>query len=257
MAAYNGRVNKKQLARLGIVIGPIAAFVVGAATSSVRDQVGASNVGISLAIIVVLAALAGRGAALATAATAALTFNFFHTEPYHSLRIDSSKDVTIVALLAGLGLVVSDISAWIRRRDAISFRHQAATAAPQVLESLLEPARPVAEMWPVAVTSILDQLGLAECRFERNRPTELPLISRAIGRSSDGDDGFVLPSHGASLPVVSGPATLGYLVLTPPKGSSSLWVERRVVIAFADDLAIALTYTERAAASPHHIEEHR
>ena len=150
MAAYNGRVNKKQLARLGIVIGPIAAFVVGAATSSVRDQVGASNVGISLAIIVVLAALAGRGAALATAATAALTFNFFHTEPYHSLRIDSSKDVTIVALLAGLGLVVSDISAWIRRRDTISFRHQAGDRGPAgagVPPGTCSPGRPKCGRW--------------------------------------------------------------------------------------------------------------
>ena len=86
------------------------AVVVGAATATVRGDVGSTIVGVSLAIIVVVAALISRAAAITTAIAAAVTFNFFHTEPYHSLRIHEAGDVAIVALLLGLGFFVSDVT---------------------------------------------------------------------------------------------------------------------------------------------------
>lgn len=241
--AYNGTVNSSQINRTTIIAGPAVALGVAAITASVRDQVGASNVGIALAIVVVGAALVSRWAGLTTAAAAALSFNFFHAEPYHSLRINSSRDVMIVALLAGLGIIVSDISAWRRRTDTIAFRHGEATAAPNQLTTLLADFHPVTEVWPTVATSIMDQLTLTDCRFDPVQSTALPTISRVVGRSADGDDGFVLPSTGAALPVVSNGDTLGSLVLRPKHGVPSLWVERRVVIALADHIAIALTYT--------------
>lgn len=235
--------NSTQLTRTALVGGPVVALAIAASTSSVRDQVGASNVGIALAIIVVAAALVGRWAGLATAAVAALSFNFFHTQPYHSLRIHSTRDVAIVALLAGLGIVVSDIGAWRRRRDTIAFRHIEATQAPTQLTTLLAGPHPVSEVWPTVAMSIMDQLSLAECRFEPGRSTTMPTISRMVGRSVDGDDGFVLPSSGAALAVLHNGDILGHLIVAPTPGVPSLWVERRVVIALADHVAIALTYT--------------
>lgn len=235
--------KRTHLPVLALFGGPVVVFVIGASTSSVRDEVGASNIGIALAIVVVLAALVSRGAGLATAGGAAITFNFFHTEPYHSLRVHSARDVTIVALLAGLGMVVTDISGWIRRRDLIAARHRIATDAPTQIEALLSTCRPVSEVWPSTVESIMDQLTLAECRFDRNEMTGLPLISRVVSKGDDGDDGFVLPSSGASVSVVADEITLGHLLVVPRRGISSLWVERRVVIALADHVAIALTYT--------------
>jgi hypothetical protein len=229
--------------RAAIVAGPLLALVVGGATSSVRDQVGATNVGVALAIIVVLAALSSRVAGLTTAAVAALSFNYFHAQPYHSLRIRESRDVVIVALLVLLGLVVSDITEWRRRRDAIAFRHWTASEAPRRVTEMLETLHPVGEVWPAIATTIMDQLTLAECRFDPSVYTELPLISRIGGGRDETDDGFVLPSHGAAMPIVAGGQPLGYLVLRPNPGITSLWVERRVVAALADHLTIALTYT--------------
>lgn len=228
--------------RTALVIGPLLALAVGAATSSTRDQIGATNVGVALAIIVVLAALTGRAAGLVTAAVAALTFNFFHTQPYHSLRIHETRDVVIVALLAALGLVVSDITAWLRRRDVIASRFTTAAEAPLLIADMLTSPRPVGEVWPAIATAIMDQLSLAECTFDPSKETTLPLISRSGGHRADIDDGFVLPAHGAALPVVSGGTLLGHLVLCPRARVSSLWVERRVAVALADHLAIALTY---------------
>ncbi len=240
--------NNSTVIRSAVVAGPVVAIILAATTSSVRDQVGASNVGIALAIVVVLAALVSRGAGLATAAAAALGFNFFHTQPYHSLRIHSARDVVIVALLAGLGVGVSDINSWRRRRDLIAFRHVAATDAPVALEQLLSDNHPVGEIWPVVATSIMDQLSLADCRFDRSPADDLVLISRVAGRTADGDDGFTLPGTGAQMPVTAKGEHLGFLVVTPRNGISSLWVERRVVVALADHIAIALTYTGHRAA---------
>ena len=247
--SYNDCVNSTQITRTTSVAGPAVAIALAAITSPIRDQVGATNVGIALAIVVVGAALVSRWAGLATATFAALGFNFFHAPPYHSLRIHAARDVMIVALLAGLGVVVSDISAWRRRKDTMAFRHGEATAAPKQLAALLADQHPVSEVWPTVALSIMDQLTLAECRFDPNASTNLPTISRVVGRSTDGDDGFVLPSTGAALPVIGNGATLGHLVLTPEHGVPSLWVERRVVIALADHIAIALTYTGHTSRS--------
>jgi hypothetical protein len=238
-----------KLRRWVIGLGPAAAFGIAAATSSIRDDVGATNVGIVLSIVVVAAALTGRLAGLTTAATAALSFNFFHTEPYHSLRVHESSDVVIIALLAALGVVVSDITAWRHRRDAITFGSAAATGAPRRVMEVLAESHPVSEVWPAVTTMIMDQLRLADCTFAAAPHPGMPLISRAGGSNHEGDGGFVLPAHGAALPLVADGETLGFLVLRPSEGLTSLWVERRVVLALADHLTIALTYTGRRAPS--------
>lgn len=233
-----------------IVLGPVVAFVIGAATSSIRDQVGASNVGVALAIVVALAALTGRGAALTTAVTAALTFNFFHTKPYHSLRIHEPHDVAIVALLAILGLVISDITAWRRRREAIAHRHDRAVEAPGTIGALLAETHSVAQVWPAVVNAILDQLSQADCHLEVTQPTNVPVISRTARRQKDGDDTFVLPAKGAAISIQSGDTIIGYLVLVPKPHNTSLRIERRTILAFADHLAIALGYGDRAHPQP-------
>jgi K+-sensing histidine kinase KdpD len=238
-------VNITRTNRVTIVGGPVVALAIGAATSSIRDQVGASNVGIALAIVVALAALVSRGAALTTALTAALTFNFFHTQPYHSLRIHEPHDVAIVALLAALGLVISDISAWRRRRDAIAMRHDLAVQAPHTIGAMVAGNHPVAQVWPAVVSAVLDQLSLADCQVVIHQPTDMPLVSRGAGRRSDGDDSFVLPAKGAAITIQNGSAIVGYLTVIPPPGSSSLVVERRVLVTLADHIGIALTYGAR------------
>lgn len=226
-----------------IAIGPLVVLVLSASTSSVRDEVGATNVGVALAIVVVLAALSSKAAGLLTAAVAAISFNFFHTQPYNSLRVHESSDVVIIALLVVLGLVVSDFTSWRRRRDAIAFRHSTAAEAPQRITEMLQEPRPVGDVWPAIATMIMDQLTLADVSFDAAAHTDLPSIARSGGVHAGAGDGFVLPSHGAAMPIVSDKRTLGHLVLRPQPGISSLWVERRVVVALADHLAIALTYT--------------
>lgn len=232
--------------RSAIVVAPLVALMFGVVTSRARDQVGASNVGIGLAIIVAGAAIFSRRAGLVTAVVAAMSFNYFHAKPYHSLRIHEPGDVAIVALLAVLGLVISDITSWRRRHEIITSSRARATEAPSTIGAMLAGVHPVGEVWPAVIDAVLDQLSLAECGVVAEQPLNLSIISRSVGRGADGSDTFVLPAQGASIAIVDGPRTLGHLIVMPPSGSTSLTIERRVIIALADHVAISLTYGDRA-----------
>ena len=60
--------------------------------------------------------------------------------------------------------------------------------------------------------------GARRCVFDPLAHTDLPLISRTGRVTPTADGGFVLPSHGAAMPIVSDHRTLGHLVLRPRAG---------------------------------------
>ena len=74
-----------------------------AALIPLRDDLVSTNIALLLVVVVVAVAATGHRLAAALAALfAAGAFNFFHTQPYYSLRINSSDDVeTAVLLLRG------------------------------------------------------------------------------------------------------------------------------------------------------------
>ena len=207
-----------RLTRSAAFIGPLVAIGMGAATASVRDEVGSTIVGVALATVVTVAALIGRAAALTTAAAAASTFNFFHTEPYHSLRIHDPGDVVIVALLLGLGVAISDVTGWTRRRERIARQHAIAEGAARSIVPVLGVDRPVIEVWPSLATTLLDELSFATCRYVSETDVELSIVANTTGREAERDATFVLPAAGAAVPIRNAGRHLGFLVLTPQPG---------------------------------------
>jgi Domain of unknown function (DUF4118) len=90
------------------VAGFVASLLIGAVVEPFRSTVGLENVALGyLLVVVVAAAVGGRAAGLIAALSAALSYDFFLTTPYHSLRIDSVAQVITVGLLFGAGLVAS------------------------------------------------------------------------------------------------------------------------------------------------------
>ena len=76
-----------------------------------RATIGSTNVALFLAVVVVAAGVLGRRAGgWITALGAALSFNFFHTRPVHTLRIASGRDVITVVLLAALGGLAGELA---------------------------------------------------------------------------------------------------------------------------------------------------
>ena len=98
--------------------GFVASLLIGVVIEPFRGTVGLENVTLGyLLVVVVTAAVGGRAAGLISALSAALSYDFFLTTPYHSLRIDSVAQVITVALLFGTGIVVSLAGRARRRRN--------------------------------------------------------------------------------------------------------------------------------------------
>jgi hypothetical protein len=105
--------------------GFVASLLIGVVIEPFRSTVGLENVALGYLLVVVVSSVAGgRAAGLISALSAALSYDFFLTTPYHSLRIDSVAQVITVALLFGTGLVAS-LAGRARRRLTVEADTQA------------------------------------------------------------------------------------------------------------------------------------
>ena len=219
-------------------------FVAGLLVA-VRDTIGNTNVALILVVFVVAAAVfGGRLAGVAAAVVAAVSFNFFHTKPYLTLRIKEGQDVVTVVLLLVVGLVVGEL-ARLRQRSRREVVSQATGA--HVLEdvtALVAADAPLEETWAAVREGIQRTLGVQSATFVPGvGAADVPLLTRS-GRmvpslSHWTGQGFQLPSS-ASIPVVCGQGVLGHIDIEATAGRSVSLDERRAAVALADVLAIAL-----------------
>ena len=101
-----------------MVTGALGSMTLGALLIPLRTQVAASSLAfVFIAFTIVVAELGGRGAALVTALVAAMSLNFFLTEPYLTLAISKTDDVIAFVALAACGLIAA---AFGRRRERLS-----------------------------------------------------------------------------------------------------------------------------------------
>jgi hypothetical protein len=91
-----------------MAVGALGAIGLGIALIPLRSVTSASNLAFAFLIFtVVIAEVGGRAAGLTTAVVAALSLNFFLTEPYLTLTIDRPDDIVAFAALAVSGLIVA------------------------------------------------------------------------------------------------------------------------------------------------------
>ncbi|MCU1344069.1 MAG: Osmosensitive channel histidine kinaselike protein [Acidimicrobiia bacterium] len=229
-------------------VGCVTVVAVAGLLGQVRSQLGPANVALALALIVVsAAALGGRYAGAVTGAVGALSFDFFHTQPYNHLQIDRAQDVETVVLLLLIGILAGELT-------HLRVRHRAsAQQSDQLLDTVLSASHlasstaDVDEVWEGIKVVMSRELGLADCRFEpfgteapplpRIAPTgtvPLSTLKRFVGH------GFELPESGAELAVSNNGLPLGRVVLVPSQHRGVSLRERRVAVALAELLGIAV-----------------
>jgi K+-sensing histidine kinase KdpD len=211
----------------------------------VRDTIGNTNVALILVLFIVAAAVFGGRLAGATAAVvAAISFNFFHTQPYLTLRIKEGQDVVTVLLLLVVGLAVGEL-AILRRRTKYEAVSQASGA--RVLEdvvALLAADATAEDTWTAVRDGLERALGVRSAAFVPGAgAADIPLLTRT-GRvvptlSTWTGHGFQLPPL-TSIPVVSGTGVLGHIEVESTSGRAVSLDERKVAVALGDVLAIAL-----------------
>ena len=236
--------ESSSVGNLAIALGPIAALLVAGLLARFRDSVGATNVALILAMVVVAAALAGRTAGFVTAITAAVVFNYFHTKPFHSLRIDGARDVTTVVLLALIGFVVSEIGAWRRRMHSSAVKRLHGVRALETVAAMIAGDRPSGEIWETIHQILIDELHLSDCRFEAAGAGSMPVLPRSgalVGPTMHLlPHGFTLPVGGIQIEVEARGESFGSIVLVPDARFGSSHDARAVAIALADQFALAL-----------------
>jgi K+-sensing histidine kinase KdpD len=230
----------------------LVAIAVAALLVPVRDWLDNTNVALILVGLVVLAAaIAGRMAGVLAALAAAVSFNFFHTEPYRTLRIDDREDIITVGLIVIVGLAVGEV-AFLHRKEQVQGRARARGSHDiEQAVGLLAAGATVDELWPCVRDALVAALSLTGATFRPGPPVgAAPTIDRA-GRlhplpNRFARGGFELPP-GTCLPVEAGGRHLGCIVLAPSPGRGVSPEQRRLAAALADVLAVALTRADHVA----------
>lgn len=236
---------------LGLAFGGLAPVLIAAALVGVRTHIQNANVALILVVVVVgAAAVGGRAAGATSALVAALSFDFFHTQPYLRLTIDSTDDVETTVLLLAVGLLVGHITARTMRARAAAAESSVELRRIHRVAERAARGDEVAQVLEAAQDELIELLTLAACRFEAQPVrTALPRLERSgqldqrVWRFRDG--GVELPPEGVELPVYGRGQQLGRFVLEPAAGVGVSLEQRVVAVAIADQAGAAL-----AAPSP-------
>lgn len=244
----------------GIVWGGgafVASLLVGVALVPFRGSIGLENVAIVyLAVVALTSAVGGRAAGLVASLSAALSYNWFFTTPYYTLRVDSVSQVVTVVLLFAAGLLASLGGRASRKagervredEDAIRALH----AISQAAAGGNSPDRVAAER----LLALLDARAVQVVRDSGQKDQVVAAAGEPVGeldldalphldeqghipsghlRSVGGT--LVLPAEGAVVDLVRHHARVGALVVVPQPDRPILRTTRLAIAAAAHALA--------------------
>lgn len=192
-----------------------------------------------VATIAVVARLGGRAAILLGSLSAALSFGYFHTEPYGHWQIAHARDVETTVLIVLVGVFVGELTLRV-------FHHRAAAARGSAdLAVLAETAELMAVgddpgLVLAAVAGELGRLlGLADCEFSAQPPSG---STRWVGRDGALSGGPLADAgrdRELDLPVWVQGQVLGHYRMTLQPGAEPP----------ADRLALAVSLADQAGAA--------
>ncbi len=246
---------------VGAFIGVVGSMVVAGVLSSASSLTTNVNVALTLMIVVVIAAaVGGRGAGALSAVVAALSYDFFQTEPQHSLRISSRDDVVTALLLLVSGLIVGQIAGRAQLNRVATQSGRSEIGRLRRLSELAAGGASTSQVIDAATTELTELLSLRSCRFETTPYGEsLDRLERSgvVGRAKErvthlrmGRRGIELPAEGVELLVLHRGAEVGRFVLVPTPGEGASLEERVVAVALADQVGASFVAAPPAGSGP-------
>ena len=167
---------------IAYAIGGLLPIAVAAVLVGLRGEIAATNVALVLVLVVVgTAAFGGRGPAALSAIIAALSWEFFFTRPYNSLRIDSADDVETFLILLAIGLAVGQIAVFARHRQHEASRGRDELASMRRMAERVAVGASDRELIDLAVAELTELVVAASrCRFEVEATgPALPVLERS------------------------------------------------------------------------------
>jgi len=211
--------------------GPLAAVLLGAALVPLRGFTTASNFTFAfLALTIVIAELAGRWAAVATALTSALSLDFFLTQPYMRLTIAEKHDIIAFLGLGVCGIIAAALGSQRGERAAdlrvarghLDLLHAVLRELERVgplgsrLTAILDASR-AAPLAAAVVRDTGERILAASPRGHGVAPGPGPVLEpdTLLARGKPGralpGRGIPLPPEGARLALVVGNRQVGWL----------------------------------------------
>jgi two-component system sensor histidine kinase KdpD len=213
---------------------------------------------IYLPAVLAAAALWGVGPALVAGIVAALSYNFFFTEPVHTFRIDRVTDVVTVVVLLIVALVTSRLAGGIREQARIAAAHAARNATIAGFARRLLTCSTEEEIARTACTELNELFvcnamlvsGLPQPRIvaafpEGNRLTPSDVAAAALtiesGEAAGRATPRIQPAEWVFHPVRAGDTVIAALGLArddgmPPVGEEQL----PLLMSLLDQVALAL-----------------
>jgi K+-sensing histidine kinase KdpD len=244
-----GMQTSQRITWLALVLALALPLVLAAGLVPLRNDIANANVALILAAAVVLVASLGRrSAAFVAAASAMVWFDFLHTRPYESFRINSGDDLLTACVLLAVGLFVGELA--VRNR---SHRTAAADSSNDIarihsVAELVADGEAVDYLVTVVANELRDLLSLQACHFEA-QPGSKPIarIERngevVIGELRWGVHSMGFPGKEVELPVIGHGLVLGRFVLVPTPAEPVSFDKRIVAVALADQVGAALAAT--------------
>ncbi len=220
-----------------VVVGPfvavIAAWLLSLGRSGPNGAVSLANTTLIITAITLAAAVIDWRAGVATSVVAAISLNYFHTQPYRTLRITDRQDLLSVGLLAVVGLTASTVAAGrtqiAMRRASVELTHTTGGSA------LAQAAAGAAStrIWNSASNAIGSGLSTTTAIVEQRRPLDLPTISRDI-TGAHRLEVVAIPRTGAAVPLELVDGKRAWLVIRPNNPDVASQVDRRSLVLFAE-----------------------
>jgi Domain of unknown function (DUF4118) len=218
-----------------------------------RDDVANTNAALGLVLLVVAAAATGiRPAGLSAAVSSAVWFDFFLTQPYGRFTIDDQADIETAVLLVLVGLAVTEIALWGRRRQAEASRQEGYLRGVVRTAGLVGAGGSSAEaLIELVADQLVEVLGIDDCRFDSASVQGLPRLARDgtivdNSRTVDVDRQGLPVDSEIELPVQHAGTTYGRFLLTAAtRVARPSHDQRLVAVTLADQVGAALaTSTE-------------
>lgn len=227
---------------LTMSVGAGGAIFLGMALTPLRGLTPAANFTfVFMAFTILVAELGGRGAAVATALTSALSLDFFLTEPYLRLTIASKHDLIAFLGLASCGLIAAFFHG---RREELAVRSRHLALVDNIL-ARVEKGEAFGPADKGVFESVLAALPLAGLVL---RDSQGGLVMAAGGAEArlaptggfEADRPGPLPTEGSRLGLVAGGRTVGSLDVWG-NGREAGSAERSILTILARVLAARLT----------------
>jgi len=231
---------------IGIAIGVFGALALSVLMLPLRGHLHNDNMALALVVPVLIAAVVGGRIAGAIAAVAAgLCFDFFFTQPYLSLRIAGSNDITSFFVLLVVALISAEVG--IRARRGSRAARESRSDLDRLCRVIEIAARgaDIEDVISSARAELIGLFGLLDCVYETGT-AHAPLPRLGIHGAIEGaplvatHTDFLLPPGGVEIAVAGRGLDFGRLVMFASDSVRAPLQKRVVAVAIADQLGITL-----------------